>query len=162
MKKTFIILAALAGSVLTAADCRAQATSISPFPDMEIECLGTELDGTETPGVQGKGSSKSDAIEQAKKNAVYAVIFQGIRNGADKGCDMRPLVTEVNAREKYEEYFDRFFKDGGDYSKYVTKEDEKKRSKDKVKTKTYVVRVITVRVLRTQLKNRLKGDGIIK
>ena len=132
MKKTFIILAALAGSVLTAADCRAQATSISPFPDMEIECLGTELDGTETLRVQGKG------------------------------CDMRPLVTEVNAREKYEEYFDRFFKDGGDYSKYVTKEDEKKRSKDKVKTKTYVVRVITVRVLRTQLKNRLKGDGIIK
>ena len=105
MKKTFIILAALAGSVLTAADCRAQATSISPFPDMEIECLGTELDGTETLRVQGKGSSKSDAIEQAKKNAVYAVIFQGIRNGADKGCDMRPLVTEVNAREKYEEYF---------------------------------------------------------
>ena len=75
---------------------------------------------------------------------------------------MRPLVTEVNAREKYEEYFDRFFKDGGEYSKYVTKEDEKKRSKDKVKTKTFVVRVITVRVLRTQLKNRLKGDGIIK
>ena len=83
MKKTFIILAALAGSVLTAADCRAQATSISPFPDMEIECLGTELDGTETLRVQGKGSSKSDAIEQAKKNAVYAVIFQGIRNGAE-------------------------------------------------------------------------------
>ena len=110
----------------------------------------------------GVGESRvRDLFEQAKKNAVYAVIFQGIRNGADKGCDMRPLVTEVNAREKYEEYFDRFFKDGGEYSKYVTKEDEKKRSKDKVKTKTFVVRVITVRVLRTQLKNRLKGDGII-
>ena len=67
MKKTFIILAALAGSVLTAADCRAQATSISPFPDMEIECLGTELDGTETLRVQGKAPANPTPSNRQKR-----------------------------------------------------------------------------------------------
>lgn len=48
------------------------------------------------------------------KNAVWTVIFDGIREGV-AGCNMRPLVTEANARERYEDYFNTFFADGGDY-----------------------------------------------
>ena len=34
-------------------------------------------------------------------------LMSGIREGVS-GCNMRPLVTEVNARERYEDYFNVF------------------------------------------------------
>ena len=73
-----------------------------------IKCMGVELDGSQTLRVQGYGRNRSDAKEQAMKNAVWAVIFDGIRNGAEGG-NIRPLVTEVNAKERYEDYFNLFF-----------------------------------------------------
>lgn len=72
-----------------------------------IKCMGVELDGSQTLRVLGYGRNRSDAKEQAMKNAVWAVVFDGIREGVS-GCNMRPLVTEVNARERYEDYFNVF------------------------------------------------------
>ena len=95
-----------------------------------IKCMGVELDGSQTLRVLGYGRNRSDAKEQAMKNAVWAVVFDGIREGVS-GCNMRPLVTEVNARERYEDYFNVFFADGGEYKKYVTLRDTKKRSANK-------------------------------
>ena len=76
------------------------ATSTASFVSYETECLGVEQDGSQTLRAWGEGRNKADAVEQANKNAVRDVIFKGIRAGkAD--CNMRPLVTEVNAKEKY-------------------------------------------------------------
>lgn len=138
-----------------------RAQSVASFHERPVECLGVELDGSQTLRSMGSGNTKSDAVEQAKKNAVWAVIFEGIRQGK-AGCDMRPLLNEVNAKEKYEEYFNRFFADGGEYKKYVSMEDEKRRSKDKSKNKYYKNYTITVRVLRSELKARLKQDNVLK
>lgn len=95
------------------------------------------------------------------KNAVYAVIFQGIKDG-NKGCNMRPLIEGTNARETFAEYFDIFFADHGDYRKYVSLKDTKVRSKNKTKTKLGTGYELTIRVLRPQLKARLKSDNILK
>ena len=122
--------------------------------------LVVELDGSQTVRAFGKGRNKSDAVEQAKKNAVYAVIFTGIRGGV-QGCDMRPLVNEPNARDKYEEYFNIFFLDDGAYKEYVSMEDAKRRSKDKTTNKYVKNYTVTVRVLRAELKARLRADGIL-
>lgn len=127
----------------------------------EVECLGVELDGSQTLRSKGKGKNKADAVEQAKKNAVWAVLFEGIHAGS-AGCDMRPIVSEANAREKYEEYFNAFFRDNGGYKDYVSTEDEKRWSKEKSKNKYEVIYIITVRVLRPELKNRLRQDKILK
>lgn len=108
----------------------------------------------------GYGRNRSDAKEQAIKNAVWAVVFDGIREGVS-GCNMRPLVTEVNARERYEDYFNVFFADGGEYKKYVTLRDTKKRSANKSKDKVGYSYEMTIRVLRSQLKARLKADNVI-
>lgn len=126
-----------------------------------VECLGVELDGSQTLRSKGKGKNKTDAVEQAMKNAVWAVLFEGIHAGTP-GCDVRPLVAEANAREKYEDYFNAFFRDGGAYQDYVSTEDEKRWSKDKTKNKYEVIYTITVRVLRPELKNRLRQDKILK
>ena len=125
-----------------------------------IRCLGVELDGSQTLRVQGYGRNRSDAKEQAMKNAVWAVIFDGIREGA-QGCNMRPLVTEVNAKERYEDYFNLFFSDNGEYKKYVSLRDTKKRSGGRSKDKLGYAYDLTIRVLRSELKARLKADNLI-
>lgn len=131
------------------------------FVQYETECLGVEGDGSQTLRAWGLGRNKSDAVEQAKKNAVYDVIFKGIKAGV-AGCNTRPLIGEVNARERYEEYFDRFFMDGGEYKDYISGADEKRFSKSKSKNKVGARYGVTVRVLRSELRAQLKADGLIK
>ena len=125
-----------------------------------IKCMGVELDGSQTLRVIGYGKNRADAKEQAMKNAVWTVVFDGIREGV-AGCNMRPLVTEANARERYEDYFNTFFADGGDYKKYVSLRDTKKGSAARAKDKVGYSYEMTIRILRPQLKARLKGDNII-
>lgn len=100
---------------------------IASFHSFESECLGIELDGSETVRAWGKGKNRSDAIEQAKKNAVRDVLFKGIIAGS-RECSIRPLLTEVNAQERYAHYFNAFFKDGGEYLNYISMEDKKNNS----------------------------------
>ena len=141
-------------------------TSTSAYYDKEVEWLGVELDGSQTVRVWGVGRNKKDAVEQAKKNAVRIVLFKGIQSGM-KGCNTKPVVFEVNAEEKYEDYFNVFFMDGGEYSKYISMKDEKrvnlfKKDKDKEKSKHFVKYGVTVRVLRAELKKRMEDDNILQ
>ena len=160
-KKLFAVVFA----VLMTGGVTAQ-TSTSAYYDYEVECLGVELDGSQTVRVWGVGRNKKDAVEQAKKNAVRIVLFKGIQGGM-KGCNTKPVVFEVNAEEKYEDYFNVFFMDGGEYSKYISMKDEKrvnlfKKDKDKEKSKHFVKYGVTVRVLRAELKKRLEDDNILQ
>ena len=155
MKKVLIAICALMGMAL---ETYAQG-SARPV-DMTVECLGVEMDGSQTLRVSGKGRNRSDAREQCKKNAVWAVIFNGVREGA-AGCNMRPLVTEVNAQERYEDYFNLFFADGGPYLEYVSLRDTKRGSTTHKKDRIGATYYLTVRVLRAQLKARLQADNVI-
>lgn len=156
MKTNRMVLTIVAVLALTYAEAQTQTV----YSRTSIRCLGVELDGSQTLRVQGYGRNRSDAKEQAMKNAVWAVIFDGIRDGVE-GCNTRPLVTEVNARERYEDYFNLFFADKGDYKKYVSLRDTKKRSGAKSKDKLGYSYDLTVRVLRADLKARLKADNVI-
>lgn len=145
---------------LTVFALNVNAQSNSTMNGLDVECLGVEMDGSQTLRAMGTGRKKSDAVEQAKKNAVNAVLFTGINAGLNM-CDVRPLVSEVNARDKYEDYFNAFFKDGGEYLKYVSMKDKKFFSNSKKKDKIGATYRITVRVLRSQLKLKLREDGIL-
>lgn len=94
------------------------------------------------------------------KNAVYTVIFEGIKDG-NKGCNLRPIVEETNAREKYQQYFDIFFADSGEYLRYVSLRDTKKRSANKDKTKIGYSYEMTIRVERSLLRQRLIDDNVL-
>lgn len=141
-------------------------TTTGAYFEYEPECLGVELDGSQTLRVWGVGRNKKDAVEQAKKDAVRAVVFKGIRGGLS-GCNTKPVIFEVNAEEKYEDYFNVFFMDNGEYLKYVSMKDEKrvnifKKDKEKEKSKHFVKYAITVRVLRSELKKRFEDDNILQ
>ncbi len=130
--------------------------------DFEPEYLNTEGDGSLTLRVWGDGRNLFDAIPQAQKNAVDAVLFKGITKGGLTGYLSRPLVPEVNAREKYQTYFNNFFKDGGDYTKYVSKHDRRIGTTERRENGTQVKWGVTLRVYVPELKARLIQDGILK
>ncbi len=141
--------------------CRTSIPSTHVFNNYQTECLGVELDGSQTLRVWGKGKNKADAIEQAKKNAVRDVLFKGITSGSGE-CEQRPLLTEVNAQERYQYYFNVFFKDGGDYKNYISLSDKKSGSNIGADESSQSIYGVVVRVLRSELKQRLITDQIIK
>ena len=101
------------------------------------ECMGVELDGSQTIKAWGNGRNRSDAVDQAKKNAIRDVIFFGINEGKSE-CNSKPLIFEVNAQDKYEDYFAKFFADGGEYKNFISLRDERifdKLSRDKKKAR---------------------------
>lgn len=129
------------------------------YTNFETTCMGSEGDGSQTLRAWGKGSNEADAIEQAKKTAVYDVIFKGIKGQGD--CNKRALVNEVNARERYENYFDPFFSDGGEYKKFVKEEQTNKASRLKIKGSGMNQWGIIVTVDRPALRQQLIRDGIL-
>ena len=141
-------------------DLTAQRNSNIGYYTIESECLGSELDGSITLSSWGTGRNRFDAVDQAKKNALREVIFKGIRKGSPE-CNQRPLLPEVNAEMKYEDFFNRFFSDRtDDYKKFCSGKDERldnkifRRGMGDSKMVTYSV---IVRVLRAELKDYLAG-----
>ena len=127
----------------------------------ETECIGKEMDGSLTLRVYGTGRNKTDALEQAKKQAIYDGLFNGGTKG-NTDDNMRPVMTEVNARQRYQDYFDIFFMDRGEYRKYISMEDKRAGSTRVTKRNYRDVSVsVTVRVLVPQLRARLKADGLL-
>lgn len=126
----------------------------------EVECMGTGMDGTQLVKIWGFGKKPDDAIYQAKKNAVHAVIFKGILGGKP-GCMTRPLVNKPGAEEQHREYFNTFFSDGGRYLAFVSQTGDGKVDRIKISNKEYKVGVI-VAVMHSQLRTELEAAGILK
>lgn len=160
MKLKVLIVTALLTISISCSTKKSVATGYS----YATECMGVELDGSQTLKAWGNGRNRVDAVEQAKKNAIRDVLFKGIREGK-QDCNQKPLVFEVNAQEKYEDYFNTFFADGGEYRNFISLRDERifdKISRDKQKTSESVTHGLIVRVLRSELKQKLTQDGILK
>ena len=129
----------------------------------ETECMGVEMDGSQTLRTWGTGKNRYDAVDQAKKNAVRDVLFKGIRNGKPD-CDLKPVLSEVNAQQAHEEYFNKFFADGGEYKNFVSMKDESlkpKIFKDRKAAGTEVEYGVIVRILKPQLKQKMITDKIL-
>ena len=138
-------------------------SSTAGFVSNKAECLGTELDGSMTLRSWGIGRNNSDAVEQAKKNAVAEVIFKGISVGQSV-CSRSPLLIDMGAEKKHEEYFATFFSDDGPYKEFVNLNDEKikhKIKREKKKTDVSVTKSVIVRVNRLALKKKLVADNIM-
>ena len=163
MKKISKFYSVAALFVLVFSSC-SMSRQTSGYYDFPTECLGSELDGSQTLLVFADGRNRLDAVEQAKKNAVREVLLKGIKDGKSV-CDPRPLVPEVNADRKYENYFAKFFADGGEYLEFVSLADERiynKILRDRMKGRKQIKNSVVVRVEVLKLKEKLKSDEIIK
>lgn len=140
--------------------CKSKEVTTAAFHSYTTECMGKSMDGSQTLRVWASGRNKTDAIEQAKKKAVYDVVFTGIQAGSGE-CNAYPVMDEANARKKYEDYFDLFFADGGAYSKYVSVTNHKKSAMQRHYGDGSQTFGIIVTVNRSALRKRFESDNII-
>lgn len=123
------------------------------YYNVETECLEDKLDGSFILQAWGKGSSKSEAIEQAKRNVLNDILFKGI----NKGCQLRPLIVEVNASTKYRSYVYSFF--NSKYKDFISIEKSPKSLKKSRKQTSYGIKV---RVKVEDIRQKLITDNILK
>lgn len=61
------------------------------------------------------------AEEQSKKNAVHAVVFQGVPSNEEKRLNgIEPLLQDPAAEAENAQFLENFFATGGDYMRFVT------------------------------------------
>lgn len=160
MKKILFTISCLLMLLLAGCKSKQATTSTSAYHGQETECVANRMDGKMVLCVWASGSDRADAVEQAKKKAVYDVTFTGITAGNASGTAY-PVVDEAGARTKYREYFDRFFIDGGAYTKYVDMYGSDKSDIKAVKGSGGVMYSVTVVVDRSALKKRFEDDNVI-
>ena len=162
MNRKLLIITGAIALLLFAGSCRRDMVKPDAYSYVTFEttCLGSSMDGTMRVMAWGTGPSKAIAIENAKRNALRDVIFKGIKSGSAE-CNKNALTYEMNAQERYEDYFNAFFADGGAYLRYVSLDDETLTSRSKAKGNVQEGYGVVVRVDRAGLKQRLLRDRVI-
>ncbi|HLU85450.1 MAG TPA: hypothetical protein VKZ45_08245 [Vicingaceae bacterium] len=126
----------------------------------EIECVGIGKPGTKVIKVWSYSKKSTVALNQAKKNAVHGIIFQGYAGGASGCTNQRPLTNDPSLEQQKADFFDDFFKDGGKYMKFVSSSGDGTPTTMKVGKEYKVGVVVTVMV--DLLRKDLEDAGIIK
>ena len=140
--------------------CRTGQNTTASYHTYPTECISQHTDGKMLMRVWATAEHGKDAIREAEKKALDDIIFNGITQGVSNRSQTA-LVAEGNARQKYEDYFLRFFADGGDYKKYVSHEKLHTTAVERTVNKGTKSRGIIVLVDVPALKARLKQDGIL-
>ncbi len=147
IKLLFLTLTAIVAVTVAGAQSKG-----APFG--HVECIRTDIDGSLTVRVASFGKNKSDAKMQARKDAVYEVIFKGIKV-ANNAQMSRPLLYEVNAEEKYQDFFNEFCVDGGKFTQFGTLQGASSSTTHTRREGSQKRTWINVRVQRAELKRYL-------
>lgn len=126
----------------------------------EIECVGIGKPGTKVIKVWSYSKKATIAINQAKKNAVHGIIFQGYAGGGQGCTAQKPLVSDPAVEQQKEEFFDNFFEDEGKFMKFVSNSGDATPEVMKV-GKEYKIGVV-VTVMSDNLRKDLEAAGVIK
>lgn len=156
MKIKFI---ALVASLLAFAGCGV--TTSLTYYDAAPQLIRSEFDGTYVIRACGIDKDAVSAMIEAQKVAVYEVIFNGVVSTSSTTSSLKPLVMEVNAKEKYQDYFNLFF-GKGEYRKYCATGDRRSGSSTYQRSNQEVKCFTNVTVNVAALKEKLKQDNIIK
>jgi hypothetical protein len=128
----------------------------------EIEAVSTGSTGSYLIKVWSYSKKPVLAIEQAKKNAVHGIIFQGF-TGKPGVSGQKPLASNSNLEQEKSEFFDPFFADGGKYLKFVSlSNDGSVAAEDRLKVGNQYKIGVIVSVNVAALRKDLEDAGIIK
>lgn len=154
LNKRFLLLLVI--SLIGFNSCNSTKNNASYY-SYDVKCIGSTLNGIQNVKAWGKGLDKAQALEQAKKNALDEVLFKGIRQGTTD-CNARPIISEINGKTKYRNYFNSFFSQ--DYSSFATI-NTKNNEIEKIETdQEYLIgAIITIEI--ADLKQRLFDDNIL-
>lgn len=161
MRKLLMLTLLIAIPLMASADRRKvkQAEKDTEAFRYEIEAVNIAAQGTVVVKVSSNSKKPHVAQNQAMKNAVHGVIFKGY-NGKGTIPGKRPLV---NNSFEHEQFFDKFFKDGGDWARFVTLTNRGSVNEgDVVRLSRKEYRVsTTVTVSYANLRKYLEDNGVI-
>ncbi len=161
MRKIFTKLLIFGTLALLLHNCATEKSQA--YYDYKSKIIASELDGSYTIRAWGRARYAADAYEQARKQALRDIIFNGVESSTSTVQPLKPLIFEVNAEEKYETYFNEFFKYGGEYTNYSSTIKQKRIGSSKfAKNEVQCIAEVTVSVDRQKLKEKLQKDGILK
>ena len=116
---TLTLLSSIAICINADAQTRKERKAIWGSPNTyEVKPLGVGQDGTKVFQVWATGKKKDDAIFKAMIGGVSVCIFKGLPGGAGS-APTPPIVSDPNAMEKHDDYFDQFFTAGGKYTQFI-------------------------------------------
>ena len=145
--------------VLSLASCGAKRSQA--FYDQPSRVLSADFNGTYVVRTQVRSKDAITAFYDAQRKVVKEIIFDGIQAANNSVSDLKPLCLDMNAQEKYEDYWNAFFSDGGPWKQFTN------YSKRRVVTTRYerdgrqMIETGTVTVDRAGIKKKLQEDGII-
>lgn len=136
--------------------------STQAFYNYESRIISSELDGSYNIRAFGRGRNAVVAYDEARKQAVYDILFNGVQSSNSRISSLKPLMLEVNAKEKYEDYFNVFFADGGLYRKFTNLHDTRIITENWHNDGLQVLVQVSITVDRKAIKQKLIDDNILK
>jgi len=126
----------------------------------ESECFTIRPDGSMIVRCTGTGPNKAIALQQARKSALYDVIFKGFI-GKGSNCTCKPMLTSVSVYENNKYYFDDFFSSKTVCKRYAVRYRPQKINGNNIVYLSNGVKVYVVyKVYVNRLSKKLSLDGI--
>ncbi|MCQ2341870.1 MAG: hypothetical protein MJZ75_00040 [Paludibacteraceae bacterium] len=158
MKKTISFVAVMAILSLFAGCGAYKSQAVYDAPS---KVLTANYDGTYVIRVQVKARNAAIAFTDAQRKAVKEVMFEGVDAGSNGIQPLKPLCFDKNIQAKHEDYFNAFFADGGEWTKYASLHDKRTATTTYERNGKQMVQMVTVTVKRDDLKKKLQADGLI-
>ena len=130
--------------------------------DFKSKVLSSNYDGTYVIRTQVRAKNAVIAFQDGQRKVVQEVIFDGIEAGSNSVEPLKPLLFDMNARRKYEDYFYKFLSDDGDWKEYVSLADKRTGTTRYKRNSIQSIETLTVTIDRKALKERLVKDGILE
>ena len=156
MKKIILFIALVGMLFIGCGPKRSQA-----YYDAPSKVLSANYDGSYVIRVQVRARNAAIAFTDGQRKAVKEVIFSGVKAGSNGISDLKPLCFDKNAQEKYEDYWNVFFQDNGDWTQFASLKDKRLTTTRYQRDGRQMIETVTVTVMRAELKKKLQEDGII-
>ncbi len=130
--------------------------------DFKSKVLSTNYDGTYVIRTQVRARNAAIAFTDGQRKAMHEVIFDGVESGSNGVQALKPLLLDMNAERKYEDYFAAFFADEGPWRKYASLQDKRTGTTSYKRNGKQMIETVTVSIDRKGLRDRLVKDGILE
>lgn len=128
----------------------------------DVVLINNPGDGSLVVRANGNGRNRVIARKDAIQVALRTIIFKGVHVPGSPNLS-KPLIMDMNGETKYEDFFNDFFSDRGNYMMFVDRHKDRKFISNRVKQHgVQTSNQVTLRVERAELKAFLKEKGIIE
>lgn len=124
---------------------------------IEVTCDAVGAEGLQIVTVAGVARNDRDALVEAQKNAVKAILFRGVQTSV---CTVPAMLRSSDITTEANTYLTRMFATGGTYAGYIAFAGDQVETRIKVGRDVKVGTTIVVSTLR--LRQDLEQAGILR